>query len=98
MSQMGLGCVKTRRRATALERHSLKSHSRARAQRFAGASSIARWEKNYSRRFSTFCVFTQAGSLVDIPQRPFNVRLSLPAQPVDATQALMTTRPKARYA
>jgi hypothetical protein len=56
MSALGLGCVKTRRQ----NEHSSKSRSGA--QRFAGTFSIARLEKNHSRRLSVFFVFTQPRS------------------------------------
>jgi hypothetical protein len=61
MSEMGLGCVETRRRASAGEETFVQIA--ARRQKFASKSDLNRPKKNHSRCFSTFCVFTRPRSI-----------------------------------
>jgi hypothetical protein len=80
MSALGLGCVKTRRRATAIEWTSPKSNSGA--QRFVRAFSIDRLKKNYSCRFLAFCVFTQPRSQAAVWTPVHRVRFTPQSRPI----------------
>jgi hypothetical protein len=60
VAEMGLGCVKTRRGASAGEETSVQIT--AGGQKFASESDFNRLKKNHSRCFSTFWVSTQPRS------------------------------------
>jgi len=59
--EMGLGCVKTQKRSDAIEQKLRKVSFNS--KRFADESDFALFEKNHSRHFSIFRVFTQPGSI-----------------------------------
>jgi hypothetical protein len=61
VAALGLGCVETRRRASAGEETSFKLPLGG--KKFASKSDLNRPKKNHSRCFSTFCVFTRPRSI-----------------------------------
>jgi hypothetical protein len=72
MSHLGLGCVKTRRRAIVIEeviRPSLFSRSKRKRIQLTDQT-----EKYHSSSRFDFCVFTQPGSLADIRRARGDVR------------------------